>query len=893
MDSERLQAWRTADLLFRDWLDRPLEQRTEWLTQQAMSPAARAALERLIAEQASADGLPSVLDRVDRDESPSAPLNSLAGRRVGDWKLIEEIGRGGMSLVYKARRCDVDFEQVAALKLLGMAALGSQGVGRFEQERQVLARLRHPHIAALIDGGVSEDGSPFLVMPLIEGRDLDRYCREQDLHWRDRVRLIEQICDAVAHAHQNLLVHRDLKPANILVSDEGVPVLLDFGIAKLLDADDKSTGTGLRAMTPYYAAPEQIEGSAITTATDVYALGVILRDLCADCAAPPSDLVNIIGMATRTEPERRYPDARALGEDLHRLMSGYAVRATPDSASYRLRAFLRRRRGWVAAASAVLVVLVAGLVATQWQARRATLQAQEAMRQSERAEASRTFLFSLFEAGNREQTGGEDLRVSALVALGAARLPEFSDRPELHAEMATLLGHIDTALGEYEQAHALLDAASQSAERSGETRLMAQVRLDRATLANAEGESGKAVKLFDEALELHPRDPAFRVSALTGWTYAMQNSGRTEEAISRLAVELDRQDSIYTPTQRGELLLGQASLVSEPADKLALVIEAKTHFSEQPLAPATELELEEALGAAYERLGKSEQSFKHQSRAVDLADRLYPGSTRLRARAHNNFGSSLRRANRLAEANAAYQLAEPIYRQLGDDHSPAFAAFLHNRGILLRDLGDPVRALPLLEQAFALASEQFGADDRRTGIALRHLALVRAEVSADPRADKEWLQAREIVRTAGNAREVYDLLLIGTRIALDLGRNNEAQLRFDEAESLAEAESLKLTTVQNLLRQNLFGTLESLQSHGPTATAAFERALVFAEEGESTHHPQWWRIERAIAEHEERNGNPAQAREHYSNAIDALIKLGASSDASSVRAMRLRLDHLD
>lgn len=892
MDSERIEAWRAADRLFGEWLDQPLAQRHEWLADQSMSSATRAALERLIAEQASADGLPSVLDHAEAIETPTVALNALAGRRIGDWVLIEEIGRGGMSVVYKARRCDVDFEQVAAVKLLGLAALGSQGSGRFEQERQVLARLRHPHIAALIDGGVNEDGSPFLVMPLIEGRDLARYCREQDLHWRDRVLLVEQICDAVAHAHQNLLVHRDLKPTNILVSDEGVPVLLDFGIAKLLDTDDDATRTGLRAMTPFYAAPEQIEGAAITTATDVYALGVILRGLCAECAALPSDLVNIIGMATRVEPERRYPDARVMGEDLHRLLAGYAVRATPDRAGYRVRSFLRRYRGWVAATATVLIVLVAGLVATQWQAHRAALQAQEAMRQSERAEATRAFLFSLFEAGNREQTGGEDLRVSALVELGAARLPEFSERPELHAEMAALLGHINTTLGKYEQAHALLDAASQSAERSGEVRLVAQVRLGKGRLANAEGNSGEAVKLLEQALALRPHDAAFRVTALAGWTYAMQNSGRTEEAVSRLAAELGKQDSIYTPTQRGELMLSQASLVSEAADKLALVIEARTQFSKQPLAPATELQLEENLSTAYDRLGKSEQSFKHRSRAVELADRLYPGPTRVRARSHNNFGSTLRTVNRLAEANASYQLAEQIYRHLGDDHSSAFAALLNNRGLLLRDLGDPVRGLPLIEQAFTLASEQFGADDRRTGLALRNTAFVRADASADPRADKEWSQAREIARTTAKARDTYNLLMVGTQIALDLSHTDDAQLRFDQAESLAESETLELSTAQNLRRQILLGTLESLQGHVQAASAAFDRAHAIAQADDHSRRSQLWRIDRAIAEHEERNGNSAQAREHYSNALDALIDLGATSDASSVLALRKRLKSL-
>lgn len=896
MDSERLKAWRAADLLFGKWLDQPPAHRTDWLAQQALSPATRSALERLIAEYASAARLPSELDLGEAGEAPIVALNGLAGRRIGDWMLLEEIGRGGMSVVYRARRCEVDFEQVAAVKLLGMAALGSQGTGRFEQERRVLARLRHPHIAALIDGGVSEDGSPYLVMPLIEGRELARYCRDHDLGWRDRVRLIEQVCDAVAHAHQNLLVHRDLKPSNILVTEEGVPILLDFGIAKLLDAEDQATRTGLRPMTPGFAAPEQIEGGAVTTATDVYALGVILRVLCEDLAARPADLVNIIGMATRVEPERRYPDARALGEDLQRLLSGHAVRATPDSAGYRLRSFLRRRRGWVAAALAVLVVLLAGLAATAWQAERAASQAQEAMRQTERAEAARAFLFSLFEAGNREQTGGDDVRVSALVELGIARLPEFSARPELHAEMATLLARIDTTLGKHEQARELLGAAAQSATQAGDARLLAQVRLGLAMLANAEGESARAVELFEEAMEMREQDgqqdPAFRVAAMAGWTYAMQNSGRSDEAFALVATTLEQGGSLYTPSQRGELFLSQASLTSDPEEKLALAKEAQDQFARQAMPPAMELELEDVLGSAYARAGDGNQSFAHLSRAVELADRLYPGSTRRRARIHNDFGDASRRVDQLAGANAAYQVSEQIYRELGDNHSPAFAALMHNRGILLRDLGDSARALPMLEQAFALASQQFGANDRRTGLALRHTAFVRADASADPRADTEWRQAREIARTTAKARELFDLLLIGTQVALDLGRTDEAQLRFDEADSLSTAEPLKLSTVQTLRQQTLLGTLESLRGDGAAALAAFASARTLAQGNSNGRHPQYWRVERAIAEHHERNKDSTNARKHYSVALDALLELGATADASSVVALRRRLQQL-
>ncbi|WP_371282780.1 protein kinase [Dokdonella sp.] len=879
------------------WLEIEPGDRADWLTRQSMETTILIALKRLIANHEDIDEPMGALAGL----AATAPVGAAArdglrGRRVGGWELIEEIGRGGMSVVYRARRIDADFEQVAAVKLLSLAALGTLGRERFERERRVLARLHHPHIAALIDGGLGEDGTPYLVMPLVPGCDLATHCRERGLGWEQRVALIVEICAAVAHAHRNLLVHRDLKPGNILVSDEGVPTLLDFGIAKLLNVEEEATHTGLRAMTPGYAAPEQLDGGPITTATDVYALGVILRGLCADLPALPNDLRNIVAMATRVEADRRYPDARALADDLSRLLSGNVVTATPDSLGYRMRSFLRRRRGAVAAASAILLVLVSGLAATQWQARRAEAQAREALRQSARAEAAREFLFDLFEAGNLDRTEGEDPRVSTLVERGARNLSRLDQRPELHAEMATLLARIDIAIGRHERARRLLEEAIASAERTTDEKLHAQVELAQANLANATGDSTRAGMLYERALKTREQagasDPSFRVAVLSGWAYAMKNLGKQDVARQRIEHELSNVEMNYSANQRGELLLGQALVTRDIQRRLDLAQAAAREFAEQPTTAANELALEVELGNDLFALGNHEQGIAHTRRSVEIADQLYPGSTRYRARTYNNLGSMLRVDDQLGTAEAALAVAESIYRELGDERSAAFAALLHNRGLLLHDTGNSARGLPLVEQALALALEQFGENDRRSGLARRSVALLRAAATADPQANVEWNRAREHAWDAFRPAEQIDTLLIGAEIALELNQP-QARARLLEADALIRSGQSELSNHQRIRRDLLWGTLQSMDGQEKLAKASFDAASRIAHSESGNARSRTWQVEMATGEHFQRMGEPSSAKTHYRAALDSLLELGADPAATSVVELSNRLAALD
>ena len=333
------------------------------------------------------------------------------GNRIGPYRILREIGRGGMGAVYLAERDDEQYRQQVAIKLIKPGLGGDVIRRRFRNEMQILAELNHANIARLFDGGQTTDGLPYLVMEYVEGRPINQYCQDQQLSTEQRLNLFCTVCAAVQYAHQHLVIHRDIKPGNILVTSEGVPKLVDFGIAKLLDQATfgaELTATEMPFMTPQYASPEQLRGESVTTATDVYSLAVVLHELlsgrlpyrfksrvphemaktiCDDEPERPykrlnADLDNIVLMAMRKEPQRRYASAEQFAEDIQRHLNGLPVRARPDTFMYRAGKFIRRQKVAVAAAALVAITLLVGIIATTWQARVA---------RAERARSERRF----------------------------------------------------------------------------------------------------------------------------------------------------------------------------------------------------------------------------------------------------------------------------------------------------------------------------------------------------------------------------------------------------------------------------------------------------------------------------------------------------------------------
>jgi len=461
----RPERWQDLKQLFQQLLGLDEPARREVLAQTGREdPELQRELEHLLAAHAEAASFMESPPMIgDRQATPEAEPEAIRGRRIGPYEIVREIGRGGMGTVYLAVRADGQFRKQVALKLIKRGMDSDVVLRRFRNERQILAQLDHPNIARLLDGGTSDDGLPFFVMDYIEGQRLDDYCDEHRLSVRERLQLFCLICTAIQYAHQNLVIHRDLKPSNILVTRDGTPKLLDFGVAKLLNPELsgttwETTVAEMRPMTPEFASPEQLQGQILTTASDVYSLGLVLyvlltgrlpytlttistpaeliRMICeqeperpsaAVLAADPQadqarndparvvggrdvdretlkrtlvgDLDNIVLRALRKDPMLRYPSAEQLADDIRRYLQGLPVLARPSTFGYRAAKFVRRHRAGMSAALVILVTLIAGLIVTSWQAhiaRRERARADRSLADVRRL--ANSFLFEFHEA---------------------------------------------------------------------------------------------------------------------------------------------------------------------------------------------------------------------------------------------------------------------------------------------------------------------------------------------------------------------------------------------------------------------------------------------------------------------------------------------------------------
>ncbi|HYX20247.1 MAG TPA: serine/threonine-protein kinase, partial [Thermoanaerobaculia bacterium] len=377
------ERWREVKDLFDRAVDRPEPERRDFLDAERRRDAELAGeVARLLDAHAAAG---EFLERPAVDQIRLSPAPAEAPERIGSWEIERELGHGGMGTVYLAARSGDGFRQTVALKVVRRGMDTDFVLQRFRGERRILAELDHPGIARLLDGGSTEGGAPFFVMEYIDGRHLLEEARARDLSLRERLRLFLPVCDAVAYAHRHLVVHRDIKPSNVLVTADGVPKLLDFGLAKLLRPDgegaDGRTETALRLLTPDYASPEQVRGESVTTATDIYSLGVVLYELltgqrpyrvtgrtpeaiaravCEEEPARPSaasaalrgDLDNVVLMALRKEPDRRYASVEQFAEDIRRHLDGRPVSARKDTLRYRAGKFVTRHKASVAATAA-------------------------------------------------------------------------------------------------------------------------------------------------------------------------------------------------------------------------------------------------------------------------------------------------------------------------------------------------------------------------------------------------------------------------------------------------------------------------------------------------------------------------------------------------------------
>lgn len=666
------------------------------------------------------------------DAEPDVPES------IGPWRVLHELGRGGMGVVYLAERTGDQFRQRAALKLV-RAGLGSDEVmARFRRERQIVAGLEHPCIARLLDAGRAADGRPYFAMEYVEGRPLTAWCEERKVRLEDRLRLFGQVCGAVQHAHSRLVVHRDLKPSNVLVTEAGEPRLLDFGIAKLLTEDEAGvaplTRTGAQAMTPEYAAPEQLNGGAVSTATDVYALGLILHELLTGRRGRtrPSlsiadktlrrriagDLDTIVMVALREEPERRYPSAEALARDVDRHLAGMPVSARPDTLAYRVDRFVRRHRIGVVAAVLLLLSLLAGLLATAWQARVAQRERDRARAAEARATAVNDFvLHELLEAATPEKSLGRPMAVTEVLDNATRSVAHaFPDLPLTEADVRLTLARSYASLGRFAEAREHAEAA-------------------RARLEQKAGAGAPEV---------------WRARALLARLGVEQ--GRYREARAEIEEVLARQDALLGPTHADSLetraLLGRVlSLQGEStaAEKLlreALATQARFHPGAWRLAVDLRGSLVDALigrdqGIEAEAVCRETlaiQELHLGARHPDVAGTL--------RKLESSLQKQLRYADALAVARRVVEMRRALY---GDKH-PAVADGLHGLSLAADLASEYAESRAAEREALAIFEETLGPEHPRTVRTLWNIGVDHSQRREHPEAEAIYRKVLAIQR---------------------------------------------------------------------------------------------------------------------------------------------------
>jgi serine/threonine-protein kinase len=688
-------------------------------------------------------------DRFEGDGPLPAPME---GQRLGPYRILRKLGSGGMGDVYLAERADEEYQQRVAIKLVRAGMFSAQVQSRLRMERQILATLQHPNIARLLDGGRTADGTPYLVMEYIDGEPIDVYCNRRRLPLAARMELIRTVCAAVHYAHQNLVVHRDLKPNNILITPDGVPKLLDFGIAKLLDTRQSLhtlavTHLDFRVLTPAHASPEQVRGDIITTSSDIYVLGVLLyeilsgrkpflfvgsritdmeRIICEQEPAAPSttlrrlaeespallddivacrsttaarlhkdlggDLDNIILMAMRKDAGRRYGSAEQLSADLGKHLSGEPVIATRDTWLYRTTKFVRRHTLAVAASVTVVLMLAAFSVVTYVQSQRVARERDIAAAERARAEQVSSFLVELFELSDPSKSRGNQVTARELLDIGARRVSVgLDDQPATRATLLGTIGQVYASLGLY----------------------------------------GDAVELQREALEsrkkLYGERHAEVAAALASLGDTLQEQGMLDEAEVQLKAALAMQRDLLgpaaveiAPTLRYLGRLADQKGLTAAAEKLyedSIAVYRQHSMDRRPEAASV---MNDLAGLYLQRSDYSRAAQLYRT-ALDI-DRLALGQDHPQVAIHiQSLALTLHRQGKLDEAEPLYvQSVELMQRVLGERH-PSTLDTLANYGNFLRRRGDYPRAETVLRSVLERDMAARGA--RHTFVGHDHVNL--------------------------------------------------------------------------------------------------------------------------------------------------------------------------
>lgn len=717
-----------------------------------------------------------------------ASLQSLemdsTGKLVGAYRLVEMLGEGGMGSVYLATRVDECYRQQVAIKLMHAGFVPSQRMLlRFSAERQILANLNHPGIARLLDGGVTEDGIPYLVMEYVDGVPIDAYCRRHHLSLDDRLKLFRAVCAAVEYAHKNLVVHRDIKPANILVNAEGVPKLLDFGIAKLLDADVASrelTGTNERFMTPDYASPEQLLGNPITTATDVYALGALLYELLAEkhpfqlegkspleagqiiCEQDPispsralgaacevhtpyaerelhGEVDNIVLMAMRKKPALRYASVAAFSADVQAYLTGYSVRARTPTWSYRSGKFVRRHKVAVSLAVLALLSLVGFSTGMGVLARRATQARRFADQQRLAAQQESEFLASIFDAATPQSEKGSPITARELLDQGAKRIDtELAAAPDVQATMLLNIGDAYSNLGLYPQAQSLLERAYALRKNlyGADNPDLARTADALATVYRLEGEYAKADALFHRALAIIQKAPG-------------ANTQLAAEVYSSLGECLFQESR----DSEAESMLRRSLALNPQPDNVAGAV------------------TRDYLALTLDRKGDIAGAWQLQSQSVEIIKRLEGSDSPDLALARHNLAAVLRDMGNILEAEKEERQTLALWRRVNGHHADVAYA-LNNLGTFMLAEGNWKEAQSALGEALSIRQELLGEKHPLVALTLLNCGRVLQAKGDYGGAGRYFQQALDMLRQTSGPVNWSVERAIGSFAALERDRGN-------------------------------------------------------------------------------------------------------------------------
>ena len=764
---------------------------------------------------------------------PDAPSHA------GPYRLVSHIASGGMGIVYLGEREDGGEPARAAVKLLRRGIDEDQG-RRFAAEREILATLQHPNIARLIDAGVADDHRPYLVMEYVSGLPIDRYCDNHRLAIRHRVALLRSVARAVAHAHHNLIVHRDLKPSNIFVTHIGVVKLLDFGIAKLVELDPdrttQMTGPGIRLITPAYASPEQVTGGFITTATDVYVLGLLLFELLTgrraqeadglsvpeierivvDTEVPrPSDMVEgrdaasraaaaaraetrattparlrrqlrgdldrIVGVATRKDPARRYPSADALAADLDRYLAGQPIEARDESRAYRIGKFVRRRWPVVAAAAIFLVLLAAYAVTVTIQARQVAVERDRAREAQQVAEEVTAYLVRMFQASDPGETRGDTITAKELLATGVAHADTLSGQPVTQAQLLDVIGRVYQSLGRFDEAESLI-------QRALETR--------RQRLGPDHASVGDSLTHLGDVLILRGRYTEAEQAARLALAIHERTAGRESAAVAE------------------DLGLIGAALVSqgERVRSKALLDEALAIRRRvlKPDDPAIAENLS-ALAFLASAAGDFAQMEARYAEALAILRRAFGQRHPRLALGLNNLAAAYDSRGRYDDAYRLHTEALEMRRQLFGDSHPAVATSLNNVSTVLQKQQRYAEAEPLAREVVALRRRLLGHDHPSTITALNNLGALLTRSGRPGEAEpvlREGLAAARQRLPEHHATALYVQMSLAAALARQ-GKDAEADAIY------ARVHDIRLRTLP--------------PEHPDIATSLFARGQFFAD----------------------------------------------------------------